>query len=72
MPAYWHLLVCLQNDDASTGDVAAANSAEGMPVDDADAKALREMLKQRDAARRAAEEDLLYEEIPQPDEFRTA
>lgn len=48
--------------EAAAGDAAA--DLDG----DLDAKALREMLKRRDAARRAAEEDLAYDEIPQPDE----
>lgn len=45
---------------------AAAAAADGEELE-GDAKDLRELLKERDAERRAAEEDLPYEEVPQPD-----
>eukprot|EP00878_Enallax_costatus_P019473 GHUV01020545.1.p1 GENE.GHUV01020545.1~~GHUV01020545.1.p1 ORF type:complete len:289 (+),score=95.13 GHUV01020545.1:1287-2153(+) len=54
--------------DGEAADAVATDEAAADPEGDRDAKALREMLKQRDAARRAAEEDLPYEEIPQSDE----
>jgi hypothetical protein len=53
----------LQEDPA-----AAAAAAGGEDLDPDAARDLREQLKQRDAARRAAEAELPWQEVPQPEE----
>jgi hypothetical protein len=48
-------------------DPAAAAAAAAEELDPEAARDLREQLKQRDAARRAAEADLPWQEVPQPE-----
>jgi hypothetical protein len=54
----------MQYEDAATAEQHAA-AEEALPEDPAER---RQHLKLADAARRQAEEDLAYEEVPQPDE----
>ena len=68
----WFTLVVystVQYDAAAAGAGAGAGagpgSAEPLPEDPQE---LRQHLKLADAARRQADEELAYEEVPQPDE----
>lgn len=61
-----------QYEDAAAAEQHAAAEAAGLGPDGQplpqDPAELRQHLKMADIARRQAEEDLPYEEIPQPDE----
>lgn len=60
------LLVCQQYEGAAAAE-QQQEAAAGEPLPD-DPTERRQHLKMADAARRQADEELAYEEVPQPDE----
>jgi hypothetical protein len=60
-----HALLCALLQEDAAAAAAAAGAAE--ELDPEAARDLREQLKQRDAARRAAEAELPWQEVPQPE-----